>query len=387
MNALLSLSGLALFALPGWQDPAKTVAPSSELGQRIEAIRVEAGLPALGGALITLDGLEGVWVSGTRKAGGSEQVAADDLWHLGSCTKSMTATLIALLVTRGDLAWDTLLADALPELAPAMHLDYVDVDLVDLLCHRAGLPANPNGLVDGLLEHGSPVEQRAEIARVILARPPVHAPKGAMLYSNTGFILAGHVAEVATGKSWEELIRTLLFEPLGMTSAGFGPPGTTATCDQPRGHAENGTPLEPGPEADNPPMIGPAGAVHASLADWAKYIRLHLAGARGDVQVGELTLTRETFARLHSPYPGGSPSYGYGWGIEKRPWAGGDGTALTHNGSNTLWYCVTWLGPGNGFAALVTTNIATAKAKGATDEVARLLIQEHERRVQAGAGR
>lgn len=367
------------------QERASAAAPSVEA--RIEVIRAEAGLPALGGALVTVDGLEGVWVTGTRRAGGTEKVTADDLWHLGSCTKSMTATLIALLVTRGDVAWDTLLAELLPELASEMHVDYLDATLVDILCHRAGLPANPANLGASLADESSLVEQRAAMTRSVLRAPPVHPPKGKQLYSNAGFIIAGHIAEVATGKSWEELIQTLLFQPLGMKSAGFGPPGTPEECDQPRGHGEDGSYLEPGPLADNPPIIGPAGSVHASLVDWAKYIQLHLKGARGDVKVGEITLTRETFARLHSPYDGPGLSYGYGWGIEKRPWAGGDGTALWHNGSNTMWYCLTWLGLGNGVAALSTTNIATPKAKGATDQVVGLLIQEHERRGKDGAAR
>ena len=373
-----------LFSPQGHASDA-TAVPTIE--ERIESIRAEADLPALAGAFLTVDGLEGVWATGTRRAGGTERVTTDDLWHLGSCTKSMTATLIALLVTRGDLAWDTPLAELLPELATEMDVDYFEVDLVDLLCHRAGIPANPSNLGASLSDDRSLVEQRAALTRSVLAGPPVHPPKGALLYSNSGFIIAGHVAEVAGGKSWEELIQTLLFKPLGMKSAGFGPPGNKEKCDQPRGHGEDGTWLEPGPLADNPPIIGPAGAVHASLADWAKYIQLHLKGARGDVKVGEITLTRETFARLHTAYAGGGLSYGYGWGIEKRPWAGGDGTALWHNGSNTMWYCLTWLGPGNGVAALAATNIATPKAKGATDQVVSLLIQEHERRAQSASAR
>lgn len=379
----LFAAAFAVASLVWGQEPAA----ADDLVARIETIRAEAGVPALGGALVTLDGLEGVWVTGTRRAGGEERVTAEDLWHLGSCTKSMTATLIALLVARGDLAFETPLGELLPELATEMDVDYLDVDLVDVLCHRAGLPANPATLAEARFDERSLPEQRAAVARMVLSAAPVHPPKGAQLYSNTGFLIAGHIAEVATGQPWEVLIQTLLFQPLGMTSAGFGPPGTQAQCDQPRGHSADGTALEPGPLADNPPVIGPAGTVHASLGDWAKYIQLHLRGCRADVEVGAITLTRDTFTRLHTAYDGPGRKYGFGWGIEQRPWAGGDGTALWHNGSNTMWYCVTWLGLGNGVAALVTTNIATPKAKGATDEVAKLLIQEHERRANNAAPR
>jgi CubicO group peptidase (beta-lactamase class C family) len=376
---------LALTALAFAPLSAQETATELDLAARIEAIRAEAKVPALGGAIVTLEGLEGPWVTGTRRAGGTEKATADDLWHLGSCTKAMTATLLALLVSRGDLTFDQPLGELLPDLAADIDVDYADLTLVELLCHRAGLPANSTPADYRPLEALGVVEQREGIMRAVFGRSPVQPPRGKLLYSNLGFQIAGHVAERVTEKSWETLIQELLFRPLGMTSAGFGAPGSAAACDQPRGHTDDGTPVEPGPDADNPPVIGPAGSVYASLADWAKFVRLHLQGARGDVKVGELTLTRDAFTRLHTPYRAtdgaGSDDqrYGYGWGFEKRDWAGGDGTALTHNGSNTMWYCSTWLGPANGVAVVVTCNQANAAAKGAVDQVAKLLLEEHGR--------
>src|SRR5262245_30717006 len=390
MNPMNTKSSLAfLLALLSFVAPAAAQeAPAeADLSARLEQLRADANLPGLAGALVTVDGLQGTWVAGHRRAGGEEKVEADDQWHLGSCTKSMTATLIALLVTRGDLAWDRPIGEELPELATEMDEAFLDLTLVELLCHRAGIASNPPDLHDEDFEGTDMVAQRALLTKATLCAAPLHPPRTTFLYSNTGFVIAGHIAEVATGKTWETLMRELLFEPLGMKTAGFGPPGSSTVCDQPWGHTSDGHPLKPGPDADNPPVIGPAGTVHASLADWAKYIQLHLKGFRGDVKVGDITLTKEAFAILHRPYDGPDPRYALGWVLEKRDWAGGDGTALWHNGSNTLWYCVTWLGPGNGVAALVTTNQATAKAKGATDKVAALLLQEFAHGKNGGSAR
>jgi CubicO group peptidase (beta-lactamase class C family) len=203
-----------------------------------------------------------------------------------------------------------------------------------------------------------------------------------MNYSNAGVGVAGHVAERATGKSWEALMHELLFEPLGMTSAGFGAPGAADELDQPRGHGADGEAIEPGPEADNPPLLGPAGTCHMSLNDWARFLALHLRGAKGDVKVGEITLRRATMERLRTAYPGGDTPYGYGWLLPKRDWAGGDKSVLTHSGSNTMWYCTCWLDPASGLAYLAATNCATPKAPGAVDAAVQLMQREQQRRAR-----
>ena len=47
----------------------------------------------------------------------------------------------------------------------------------------------------------------------------------------------GAMLEEATGTSWEELVRREVFEPLGMTNAGFGAPLGGGREAQPCGHA------------------------------------------------------------------------------------------------------------------------------------------------------
>jgi CubicO group peptidase (beta-lactamase class C family) len=294
----------------------------------------------------------------------------------------MTATMIALLVERGDLAWDKTLPQLFPELAGSIDAGFADVTLVELLAHRAGLRTMTGR--DEVLARcqrlpGTPTEQRRELVKAVLCSPPASKPREKHEYSNAGLIIAGAAAERATGKPWEALMRELLFEPLGMTTAGFGAPADADAAhgaEQPRGHHADGKPIEPGPGADNPALLGPAGTCHMSLSDWAKYLRLHLQGARGDVRVGKITLRAATFARLHTPYPGTGARYGYGWGVATRAWAAGDHTVLTHSGSNVRWFCVTWLDPAAGFGVLATTNIAGDGASKGTDAACALLLQE-----------
>jgi CubicO group peptidase (beta-lactamase class C family) len=88
---------------------------------------------------LTGRGLKQLGVAGVRKKGKRVPVAPDDLWHLGSDTKAMTATLVGLLVQEGALTWDTRVADVFPELAGEFHPDCKAVTVRQLLAHRGGL--------------------------------------------------------------------------------------------------------------------------------------------------------------------------------------------------------------------------------------------------------
>lgn len=170
---------------------------------------------------------------------------------------------------------------------------------------------------------------------------------------------------------WEQSITEKLFKPLGMLGAGFGSPGDKEKIDQPWGHSGSGLsrkPVPPGSEADNPPAIGPGGNVHCPIEDFARYAVFHLEGAHKDTKL----LRKETFAKLHSAVAG--QDYALGWYIAKRDWAGG--TALNHNGSNTLNFAVMWLAPLKNFGVLVATNCAGPAAEKGTDQTAGKLIQK-----------
>jgi CubicO group peptidase (beta-lactamase class C family) len=210
-----------------------------------------------------------------------------------------------------------------------------------------------------------------QLVAALLAAPPAQAPGTQFAYSNAGYALAGAMLETRADEVWENLMRREVFVPLKMDSAGFGAPGKASKLDQPLGHhaSVDGKPPRPqpvGPRADNPAAIAPAGAVHASLSDWGRFVAAHLAGARGAKDY----LGEDSWRRLHQPLEG--QDYALGWGTTDREWAGG--TAWTHNGSNTLWYATVWVSPERGFAVLAVTNLGGDEAGKATDATAAALI-------------
>jgi CubicO group peptidase (beta-lactamase class C family) len=344
------------------------------ISEILRPIREKHRLPGMIAAVLVGERVVAIGADGVRKRDMAEQVTIDDQIHIGSCTKAMTATLLAMLVEDGKLRWSSTVGEVFEDLAASMHADWRGVTLEQLLTHRGGAPENldADGLWGRLWQHtGTPTEQRRTLVEGVLRRKPESKPGRKYVYSNAGYAIAGAMAEKITGASWEDLLRARIFSPLGMASAGFGAPGIPSRLDQPRGHTEKGEPVDPGRAADNPPAIGPAGAVHCTICDWAKFIALHLAAARGDAHL----LKSESFTKLHTPPARGD--YAMGWLVTRQDWAGG--RALTHAGSNTMWFAVVWLAPQKNFAVLVACNQGGDAAAKACDEGASALIDTYER--------
>jgi CubicO group peptidase (beta-lactamase class C family) len=346
-------------------------AAAKDVSDLLRDIPKARGVPGLVAAFVDRNGAVAIGAAGVRRRGDAAPVLKDDPFHLGSCTKAMTATLCAVCVDAGELRYETKLSAVFPDLLSNADSKWGDVALLHLLTNTSGVPSDltKRGLWGDLWNFkGTPVEARRALLLGVLKDPPLTPPGETYLYSNGGFAIAGHMVETALRKPFEDVLRERLFVPLGMTRAGFGPPGTFEKLDAPRGHAANGSPVEPSSAADNPPAITPAGRVHAPIEDWAKFVAWHLRGAAGDAA----PLQPGAFAKLHEKGPAEGSDYACGWVKTERPWAGGD--VLMHSGSNTMWFCVAWLAPKRGFAAIAAVNQGgDAGAKAADDAVSALL--------------
>jgi hypothetical protein len=116
--------------------------------------------------------------------------------------------------------------------------------------------------------------------------------------------------------------------------------------------------------------MGPAGRVHCSMQDWAKFVADQLRGARGELAL----LQSASYKMLQTPWPGGD--YALGWLAVERDWGGG--IVLHHTGDNTMNYANAWLAPQRDFAILVCINQGGDKAFQASDEAISLLIKHRD---------
>ncbi len=191
---------------------------SNELVQAVEAIRKKHDLPALALVVVKDGAIRDRVAVGIRKVGDPTPVTTSDVFHIGSCTKSMAATLTAILIEEGKLRWDTTVADVFPELKGKMDKSYETVTMEHLLTHRGGVPnAPPDAAWKRAWEQkGTPTEQRREFIEAVLDQPPEAPPGTKMIYSNQGYAIAGAMLEKLTGTPWERLMTQHLFKPLHM---------------------------------------------------------------------------------------------------------------------------------------------------------------------------
>ena len=327
-------------------------------------IREKYHVPAMAAAIVTSKGLVMAGVVGSRKRGMEVAATLNDEWHLGSDTKAMTATLVAKLVEEGHLRWDSTVADVFPELAAGFSSEARGITVLQLLSHRSGLKPNPDLVIYGGADG---TKERLRVVKDELGKAPNHKPGTHYEYSNLGYAIAGAIIEKITGKSWEQAMREKVFGPLGMTSVGFGGTGTPGVVDQPWGHHANGQPVpDNGPDMDNPPVLSPAGRVHCTIQDWAKFIADQLRGSEGKPAL----LQPASYQKLHTPPFEGD--YALGWLAVDRAWGGG--TVLNHNGDNTMNFADAWLAPQRDFAVLVCVNQSGHTAFQASDEAVTALI-------------
>ena len=330
--------------------PAKDYSGWTDLSRLEDSIRSDTDSPAMSIAVLHDGNVESA-ASGVREIGKADVVSADEPFSIGSIGKSLCSTIIGKLIEDGKLRWDETLAEALPN--TPMKDGYRGVTIEEILHHRGGIPEDPGMMkaqVDRIVNgETDPLKIRDNYTRDILGRDPIGKPNEKFAYSNGGYALLGHIAEVATGKPYEQLVKEMIFQPLGMTHSYTG--FDTLPADRPSGHVRPDKDPKGAwqPENFTGPMeimFAPAGGgMWCSAADLVKFGKMHMDGLNGK----DGLLKAETIQRLHSGIPedliAESPSdikmpytakpdsrlYACGWGIEADP---GLEIMHTHNGSN-----------------------------------------------------
>jgi CubicO group peptidase (beta-lactamase class C family) len=282
----------------------------------------------------------------------------------------MTGTLASVLVDDGVIDWDTTPQEVWPESAAELHADFRTITLRHLLSHTSGMKRDDQFDAAADNAPGTVPEKRRQWAAHLLGREAQFSADE-VHYSNVGFTVAAAMLEARGRASWETLLTERVFAPLGMTQSGFGAPGTAGRIDQPLGHRSRASgfiPVEPGSPGSNvPAAAGPAGTVHTTLADYARFMLTSIDGANGRPNpLGDKAL------RVLREAPAGG--YSLGWGaVASLQTLNAPG--FENTGSIGLWFSRVWLAPTLDTGVMIAVNGGGDRGLAALEQMDLLLRQ------------
>ena len=257
----------------------------TELAEELEVPGVAVG--------VLVDGEEHYAFHGVTSVENPLPVDENTLFQFGSTGKTFTATAMMRLVEQGKVDLDAPVRTYVPELKLKDEDVAQKVTVRQLFNHTAGwegdMMDNTGDGDDALAKY---VERMARLEQV--------APLGAAVsYNNASLSLAGRVIEKVTGKTFEQAIRELLFEPLGLTQSWFFP-AEVMTRRFAVGHNKHGdgsiTVARPWPL---PRGGAPAGGITATARDQIAWAKFHLGD--GTAADGTRVLKQETLDLMKEP--------------------------------------------------------------------------------------
>ncbi|MDX1623617.1 MAG: serine hydrolase [Gemmatimonadota bacterium] len=284
-GTILALAALSLPAsLPGQGIDPLTVDTT------VEEIRERTGIPGVAVAIVQGDSVVLARGWGVREAGAGAPVDAGTLFAIGSATKAFTAATVGAVVDDGLLGWDDRAIDHLPGFA--LHDPYATAGITvrDLLAHRSGLPRGDLMWLTKRLPADTLIHRLRHLE-------PAAGFRARFTYQNGLYLAAGRIVEEASGEPWEAVLHERILEPLGMSR-------TTASVDSLTGLTNVATPhVRVDGEAVAVPYrnldhVAPAGAIHSSASDLARWLRFLVSGGAVD---GKAVIGAATLAETYTP--------------------------------------------------------------------------------------
>jgi CubicO group peptidase (beta-lactamase class C family) len=276
---------------------AGTLAGQATPGERLQGLDawIEAAMaawevPGLAVGVVVGDSVVLARGYGVTRLGDAEAVDEHTIFAIASTTKAFTSASLALLVDEGRLGWEDPVSRHLPWFRVADPMVSGELTVRDLLTHRVGTARLDN------LWIASPFD-RQEILRRARHLPQVEGFRRDYGYNNLLYIAAGEVAGAAAGMSWDELVESRIFGPLGMTRSTTRAARVEALGNAAHSHTRIDGEVTAIPRRDYD-AIGGAGAAWSSAHDMTRWLRLHLG--RGTFE-GERILEEARFDEMYAP--------------------------------------------------------------------------------------
>ncbi|TXI47385.1 MAG: class A beta-lactamase-related serine hydrolase [Lysobacter sp.] len=219
---------------------------------------------------------------------------------IASASKWVSALAIARIVEKGQMRWSDTVGQYFPGTDPSKR----NITLEQLFSHTSGLPAGDESCMS------NPLYTLATCANHILQKPLIGTPGQVFAYGGNSMQVAGRMAEIATGKAWDDIFIAEMTTPLRLTATDYATSSTS-----------------PNYVRNTNPRI--AGGVRSTLEDYGKIVDMVLAngcldsGFPNNCMPGRRFLTRATIefmardrtvGTVDISRPPTSTGYGYGLG-------------------------------------------------------------------------
>jgi CubicO group peptidase (beta-lactamase class C family) len=320
-----------------------------------ETAMKELGVPGVAVGIIQHGNVVFADGFGVRELGKPEKPDANTLFMVASNTKALTTLMLGKLVDAKRFDWETPVTSLLPSFKLGDTATTRRVLVKHLICACTGLPRQD---LEWLFEFKGSTPETA--LRTLGTMQPTSKFGEMFQYSNPMAAAAGyaggHVAfpGLELGAAYDEAMRTLVFQPLGMTSTTFDYAKALAG-----NHAWAHAPdidgkTSPAAMEVNYSIIPvrPAGAAWSNVNDMLKYVAMELAD--GKLPDGTQYIRRETLLarRARQVDLGKDATYGMGLMVDTKY-----ATPVVHHGGDMIGFHsdMMWL-PEYDVGAVVLTN-------------------------------
>jgi CubicO group peptidase (beta-lactamase class C family) len=313
---------------------ARRIAPNlptepKDVQARIRAIlqqqQAANHIPGLAFVAVKYDKVMFYEAIGLRNMNAKLPVTPDTVFPVGSCTKSFTAIAAGISHDQGKISLDDSPHKYLPWFRMADHEANELVTLRDMLSHRTGLRAYAD------LAAEPAVLSREEYIKAATSAKPTAKFRSKFQYSNAMFSAAGEAIAKANQTTWEGLIESAIFKPLGMSSSRTSSDAGSAVPDHALGYVYS--PASKHSRKVEPPRsliaLAPAGAVVSSARDLGQWLRFLTSGGTID---GKRILQQATLRDITGPHIPINENMSYGLGWVNYRWNGH--VVIEHNGGS-----------------------------------------------------
>jgi len=313
----LFLQLIILISLADFSFAQTTKKQFQELETELENVRTSLNAPGFAVAIVNKDQILYAKGFGYKDLENEVPVTENTLFAIGSVSKSFTSAVLGVLRKEEKIDFDERPGKYISELRFMEPWMNEQIIVKDLMSHRTGLPRHD------LSWFMFPTNSKEELIKRIEFQKPFTGLRQQWYYNNWMFFLQGEIGRRLTGQSWEDNVKTMFLDKLGMSRSNFNIPDLEKDLDYSFGYSTDGEGINTKMDYYDIAAMSPAGAINSSVSEMSNWLITWINGGKfKEEQVIPEAYAKEAISS-QMVVSSGLPSkehpdaqfanYGYGW--------------------------------------------------------------------------